>query len=299
MLLVLLIVIVLISYIIMVITINNQFLEQPADEIQQINYIYINGIRINYVKKGKGKPLLLVHGFINSLLMFDKLINILSKNYTIFALDLIGFGFSDKHLNLTYTRKNMAELAVKFMVSQGFDKFALMGHSMGGEVALNMSYYHPENITKLILIDATGCTDILKLPNFMKKFSFLGIFLLKISFRNYYFLKFCFRLGFYDQKNFDKKLFDRIYSILLRIPIKTLYKFGIQGDRMLIKDKIPLIDTDTLIIWGRDDRIVPLKQGESLNRKIKNSKLLVIDNCGHIPFVEKLEPFISSLQKYL
>lgn len=279
--------------------INKHFLNQSLHEIQDINYIYINGVRINYVKKGEGKPLLLVHGFINSILMFDKMVDILSKHYTVLALDLIGFGFSDKHLNLTYTRKNMAEIAVKFMLSQGFDKFILMGHSMGGEVALNMAYYHPQSITKLILVDATGCTDILKLPNFMRNANSFWLFLLKICFKNYYFLKFCFKLGFYDKRNFDENLFNRIYSTIIRIPTKTLYKFGIQGDRMLIRDKISLISTDTLIIWGKNDIIVSLKQGQLLNRKLKNSNLAVIDNCGHIPFVEKSECFIDIIKGYL
>lgn len=286
-------------YIIVSIWINNYFLKKPRYKIQDINYIYIDNIRINYIKKGTGDPILLVHGFINSILMFEKLINILSKHYTVFALDLIGFGFSDKHLNLTYTRKNMAELATKFMSSQGFNKFIVLGHSMGGEVTLNMAYYHPENISKLILIDSTGYKNILKLPSFIKNFNTISEILIKFSFRNYYFQKLCFKHAFYDKRKFDENLFNRIYSIVIRIPIKILYKFGLQGDNIPIKDKIKFIEIDTLIIWGKNDKLVPLKYGEKLNKYLKNSKLVVIDDCGHIPFVEKYDSFINILENYL
>lgn len=288
-----------IIYTTLTIRINNYFLKKPRDEIQDINYVYIDGIRINYIKKGTGDPILLIHGFVSSILMFEKLIDVLSKRNTVFALDLIGFGFSDKHLNLTYTRKNMADLAIKFMLSEGFSRFIVIGHSMGGEVVLNIGYYYPEHINKLILIDSTGYKNILRLPNFLKNLSTISKILIKLSFRNYYFQKLSFKFGFYDKTKFDESLFNRAYSIMIQIPIETLYKFGLQGDSMLIKDKIKFINTDTLIIWGKNDKLVSLKCGKNLNKDLKNSKLVVINNCGHIPFVEKYDLFMNIIESYL
>lgn len=268
-------------------------------EIQDINYVYIDGLRVNYIKKGAGAPLLLIHGFMGSILIFDNLIKSLSKYNTVLAVDLLGFGYSDKHLNFNYSRKNMAEICRKFMLSQGFNNFIILGHSMGGEVALNMSYYYPQNIKKLILVNSTGYTQVFKLAKLINRIKILFKFIIKIAFRTYYLQNISFRLSFYNKKKFDKNLFNRLYSIMIRIPVKTLYQFSIQDDSGKIGEKVNLINTDSLIIWGENDKIIPLRYGKKFNEDLMNSTLIILPKCGHIPFVESYESFMIVLHNYL
>jgi pimeloyl-ACP methyl ester carboxylesterase len=281
------------------ISINIYFNKKFTSNIQNEDYIYIDGIRINFVKKGEGEPILLIHGFICSILIFENIIDTLSQNNTVFALDLIGFGFSDKRRILNYSRKNMGKLATKFMLKQGINKFILLGYSMGGEVALNMAYHYPENIKRLILVSSIGYTKPFMLLNLVKKSQSISKLFIIIYFKSYFIQKLFFKFAFYDKSKFDNKVFTRIYTIINHIPIDTFYKFILSDDSSQISRKIKFINVNTLILWGKNDVVVPLQYGKKLNNDIKNSTLVILDNCGHIPFLEKPKSFIQIVQNYI
>ena len=280
--------------------INNIFSHKNLQNIKGSHYVYIDGLRINYVKKGHGEPLLLIHGLISSINIFQDLIDSLSKYNTVLALDLIGFGLSEKGDNLNYNLKNMSELALKLMEHESFHSFNVLGHSMGGEVALNLAYYYPNHINKLILVGSLGYLDIHATFPITKSPSFILKFLLKIMIKNYYLAKLCFSFIFFNKKNFGTKIFDRVYtSILKNLSLETLYNFTLNYDSGKLCEKIKFISTNTLIVWGRNDILVPLKYGQQLNKDIKNSKLIILDDCGHVPFVERPEAFTTIMRKFL
>lgn len=279
--------------------INYYFNKKFSFDIQNTDYIYIDDIRINFMKKGKGEPLLLVHGFIGSILIFENIIDALSKNYTVFALDLIGFGFSDKRMILDYSQKNVAKLAIKFMSKQQVNKFVLLGHSMGGEIALNMDYNYPENIKKLILVSSSGYISLPPLLNLIKKNKYICQLFLKVFLKNYFIVKLSFKFIFFNKDKFGNSVFNRLYSILNHIPLDTLYKLILNADSGEIGDKIKFITVDTLILWGKNDCLFPLIYGKKLSKDLQNSKLIILDNCGHIPFMERPKSFIHIVENYI
>lgn len=263
------------------------------------NIMLIRGVEVNYIKKGTGAPLLLLHGFMNSLHFFDNIIDDLAKSNTVYAIDIIGFGGSDKKLYLDYSKRNMARIAREFMISQGENTFNVLCHSMGGEVALNLAYYYPENINKLILVSSAGYVKTRKLFYFVEKSKWLFYFFVYHFFFTYSVLYCIFKLAIYNRKCFNKKMLDDIFIQAQSIPFKTFYKLSLQNNYTEIGGKPQSITSPSLLIWGRNDWIVPLKYGERMHNEIKNSRLIVYDNCGHIPFLENRDEFLNHIKDFI
>jgi pimeloyl-ACP methyl ester carboxylesterase len=263
------------------------------------NTIYVNRVKINYIKKGTGSPLLLLHGFMNSLHFFEDIIDDLSQSNTVYAIDIIGFGLSDKNISIDYTKKNMAKVAKEFMEFQGIKKFDALGHSMGGEVVLNMAYHFPECINRLILVGSAGYVKTLKPFYFIQNIKWLFPLFVKYLFCTYTVLYLFFRLALYDKKYLSKKKLNQIFVITLKLPFKTLQKICIQNNKDEISNKVRFIKAPSLIICGKEDRFVKLKYGKRLHNDLQNSSLLIFENCGHIPFLEKRDEFIASVKHFL
>jgi pimeloyl-ACP methyl ester carboxylesterase len=263
------------------------------------NILFIDDIKINYIKKGTGPPLLMLHGFMNSLHFFSGIIDELAKNNTVYAIDIICFGASDKRPYIDYSKKSMAKLAKKFMDSQNIRKFNVLGHSMGGEVALHVAYYYPKNVNKLILVSSAGYVKTRK-PFYLVEKSKWFFYLFSSHFCfTYSVLYIILKLAIYNKKYFNKKMLDDIFIQSQNIPFETFYKLSLQNNHTEIGHKAHSINLPSLLIWGRNDWIVPLKYGKRMHDDIKNSKLIIFDSCGHIPFLENRDEFLNQVKDFL
>ncbi|MBN2253872.1 MAG: alpha/beta hydrolase, partial [Kosmotogaceae bacterium] len=104
---------------------------------------------------GEGKPILMIHGFPGSHVEFQELAELLSANRRIYIIDLPGFGLSTASNKGDYSVKGYADLTADLMDLLNIEKADIIGHSLGGEIALNIAYYYPERIESLVLIDAS------------------------------------------------------------------------------------------------------------------------------------------------
>jgi len=127
------------------------YIDEPIGQ-----YVNIDGAKIYYESHGEGQPLLIIHGFLGSTDNFKKIVPEISEENKVYLIDNIGFGHSDKNPQLDYSKKSMAQLAADFILKMKLDKAIIMGHSMGGEIALNLALDHPDLIKKLILVDSAG-----------------------------------------------------------------------------------------------------------------------------------------------
>ena len=126
-------------------------------------------INTAYIKVGKGKPLLLLHGFDSCLLEFSTLIPYLSQNYEVYALDLLGFGLTERHLQLDYNPKTIKTHLACFCQSIIKQPVVLVGASMGGGTAIDLGVTYPELVEKLVLIDSIGFSGGFPLGQLSKK----------------------------------------------------------------------------------------------------------------------------------
>jgi pimeloyl-ACP methyl ester carboxylesterase len=256
--------------------------------------------------KGKGAPLLFIHGFGAGMWVWEKQIDILSQSYCVYLLDLIGHGFSDRP-RISYTPEVYLRFLRDFMDGVGVEKATLIGNSMGGGLAWAGAIALPERVHKLILINSIP-PDVLTQ---VKNESFRTLAAIKdIPFLPYLVIA-------SRSKNSIKRVLHECVSdtrLLTREVIERQYRLSrIKGspwvlsstlknakEALTFKDALSNIRQPTLLIWGEKDLIFPPPVGESLHRAIPGSEFKLIKGSGHIPMWEtpdQVNPLILSFLK--
>ncbi len=267
--------------------------------------IQINDHTIFYVVKGTDCPLILIHGYGAGIWVWEKQFEALSRFYRVYALDLIGHGFSDRP-RIHYTPETYIHCLRDFMDRVGIEKATLIGNSMGGGVAWAMAILFPERVDRLILIDCVPPDVLREVKNesfrmlaAIKDIPFLPYLVLAIRNRNSI-LKILLEC-ISDVKLITPDVVDRQFQ-LSRIEGTTwaLYSTFSHGREALkFKDRFPLIRKPTLFIWGEKDLIFPPQLGEKLHQAIAGSKLLKIEKSGHIPMWETPDEVNQAILDFL
>jgi pimeloyl-ACP methyl ester carboxylesterase len=263
--------------------------------------VQVNGNTIFYVVKGAGAPLILIHGYGAAIWLWEKQIDLLSRRYRVYALDLLGHGFSDRP-RIAYTPETYIHFFQNFMDAIRVEKATLIGNSMGGGLAWSVAGLFPERVDKLILIDCIP-PDVL---GQVRNDSFRTLVALErvplllylvYANRNRDSVKWILQECVTDKALITPEVVDRQYQFS-RIKGTTwcLYStFRNAKDAIRLKEYLPRIDQPTLLIWGEDDLLFPPSVGEDLNRAIPGSKLQIVEKSGHIPMwetPEKVNPLI-------
>ena len=207
------------------------------------------------------------------------------------ALDQIGYGQSEKPM-MRYTVENFTDYLHDFMVALNIPKASLVGNSLGGWVALDFAIRHPEMVEKLVLVDAAGLhpTIPLKLPEggwkTLTPFNTRWFFDLMAANKEWATAD----LGLLSYETHEKK--GDNYTVASSVAeMGTGQEFE---DKKLDKVKAP-----TLIIWGRDDTLIPMKMGKEFNEGIAGSQMIVIDGAGHVSMMDKPDEFNAAVIKFL
>jgi pimeloyl-ACP methyl ester carboxylesterase len=252
------------------------------------------GQHIHYVEAGTGPTLILIHGLAGSSVHWQSVIAPLALRHHVIALDQIGFGHSDKPL-IDYRAETFVDFLDEFMRVQHLPKATLVGSSLGGWVAALMAIEHPERVERLVLVDAAGMAGLT---------DYLGPKLIMALRQS--------TLG--DARVLDPLLFadPRPYNSeeALRAGFTAHLSAGdgytvskvmdaLERKEDMLDGHLGAIHAPTLILWGRQDRTVPLQFGESMQRGIAGAKLVVFDHCGHGPMIECPRPFVSALENFL
>jgi len=129
----------------------------------------VNGVTINVVMKGNGPPLLLLHGYPQTHVMWHKIAPALAEHYTVVACDLRGYGDSSKpesdDLHLTYSKRAMAADQVAVMSALGFERFRIAGHDRGGRVTHRLCLDHPDRVIRAAVLDIIPTPEVFKRLN--------------------------------------------------------------------------------------------------------------------------------------
>lgn len=245
-------------------------------------------VATTYVSQGSGgTPILLIHGFDSSLLEFRRLSPILAARQSTYAVDLLGFGFTRRNLQIPLNPDNIKTHLYYFWQTIIKQPVILAGASMGGAAAIDFTLTYPEAVQKLVLIDSAG---LAKQPA-IGKFMFPPIDTLATEFlRNPKIRQSISRAAYFD-KSFASLDAQACAALHLKCPDwnKSLIAFTKSGGYGSFIDRISQIQQQTLIIWGKQDKILGTKDAAKFDRAIPNSKLVWIDNCGHVPHLEQPE----------
>ena len=236
-------------------------------------YSDIGGQNIYYQKVGRCKNLILIHGWGESVSSFWPIVDLLKEDFTLWLIDLPGFGKSDLPKR-TFTALDFAKIIAGFIKKNNIEKPTVFGHSFGGKVAIQLAKTYPDLIDKLILEGSSGIKP---------ERSFFQVLIFPFVKIGHFLLPNVFNIKSQIQNILYKKLESDYVNVgkMKDIFLRTI-KENISVD-------LPKIQTETLLIWGEKDRAVPLKYGKKMYHLIPKSKLVVLENTGHFPHVKQAE----------
>ncbi|VEP13555.1 putative hydrolase or acyltransferase of alpha/beta superfamily [Hyella patelloides LEGE 07179] len=245
-------------------------------------------INTAYVKQGSGgTPIILLHGFDSSLLEFRRLIPLLAAQQETWAVDLLGFGFSDRISQIPYGAEEIKTHLHYFWKSCIRQPVILVGASMGGAAAIDFSLSYPEAVEKLVLLDSAG---LAKQP-IVGKFMFPPLDYWATEFlRNPKVRQNISKAAYYD-KTFNSLDAQTCAALHLKCSNwnQALIAFTKSGGYGSFAQEIRNITQETLILWGRKDQILGIKDAGKFAKLIPHNKLVWIENCGHVPHLEKAQ----------
>jgi 2-hydroxy-6-oxonona-2,4-dienedioate hydrolase len=259
---------------------------------QTAKEVLIFGQKIQYVEAGSGPTVILLHGLGGSSQGWQFNVGALAEKYHVVVPDQIGFGKSDKPF-VNYRIRTYVDFLDQFCKQLKIERATLVGNSMGGWIAAMFTASFPDRVDKLVLVDAAGYAP-------PKDFDTRVFFGLNPTTREG--MKVLIAKVFYNKAFQTDAFIDQ--SIAARLAagdgytINSITESIIRGEDFL-DDVVKTIKRPTLIIWGRQDGLVLLTEGERFNKDIAGSKMIVIEQCGHVPNVEKPGEFNAAVLKFL
>ncbi len=249
--------------------------------------ILINGLNINYETTGQGEPVLLLHGWGSSNVVWKSIINNLKDRYTLYALDFPGCGESDLPKE-PLTIIDYENLVLEFCKELNIINPIIMGHSHGGRVALSLMCKKLLSVNKAILFDSAGIVakKPLKTRVKIKTFKIAKWFLTLPLIKNYT----------ADTLNTLRNYFGSSdYKSAPDVMRKTL----VNVVAVDLRDSLKNIDAPTLLIWGDKDTDTPLKNAVLMEKLIPDCGLCVLNGCGHFALIEKPYDVNAILNSFL
>lgn len=235
--------------------------------------------------KAKGNtPILLLHGFDSSLLEFRRLLPNIASDRLAFAVDLFGFGLTERLVNAQISPESIKEHLYAFWKMAIAKPIILVGASMGGAAAIDFTLAYPEVVDKLILIGSAGMTR----GTAMGKFLVSPLDRMATNFLRNPKVRREVSLKAYANPNFVTSDAEICASLHLSMPrwSESLISFTKNGGYGSFAERLKYLQQDTLIIWGDRDRILGTKDAAKFQSTIPNSKLVWIENSGHVPHLE-------------
>lgn len=237
--------------------------------------IDIDGLNIEYTEEGSGAPVLLLHGWNSSFLVYRGIINSLKNNYRVVAVNFPGCAGSDT-METPWNLDDYCDFVLKFMKKLNIENPIMFGHSHGGRVTLKMAATGMVNPPKIVLLDSAG---LIPKKSLKQKFRAKSFKVIKWG------------LTLPVIKNYSEGLLQKArnyygsadYNAAPEVLRKTLVSL-VNTD---LRDILHSITAPTLLIWGENDTATPLSDAKIIESKIKDSGLCVIKGTGHYSFCER------------
>lgn len=254
----------------------------------------IFGAKIRYLEAGDAsKPtVILLHGLGAQAETWALNIPALAANYRVIAPDQIGFGKSDKPL-LKYRVATYADFLDKFMSELKIEKAALVGNSLGGWIAAYTAIKYPNRVEKIVLADAAGIVPA--------NFDINEIYQLNNSTRDEIRANLK-RIFANPALQTNEALVDQFMT--QRIVTNDGYTINsmiesIKRREDFLNERLGEIKKPTLVIWGRQDGLLPVSDANVFNKGIAGSELIIFEQCGHVPQFEKAADFNKAVLEFL
>ena len=255
-------------------------------------------VKIHYLQIGVGEDLLLIHSVGQSLYTFRELISRLSSRFRVTALDLVGFGYSQKPAYFDYSLDEMGELIGNFMDSMGMEYAHLFGFSMGAGYAINFARRFPDRVGRLVLLSPGGITP--EMPLSVRALSnrlFCGVASALISYKS---VKNMLSECFFDLTNYSEEICQEYYRPVAIADTKRAIKSSIINyDDEAVIHSLRRVGAETLLLWGSEDRWHPLEMSEMFRTLMPRITYLPVRNAGHLAHEEKAERVAQMIKQFI
>ncbi len=261
--------------------------------------ILSGGIAVNYHDHGSGFPVVMIHGsgpgvsaFVNWRLVMPEL----ARQRRVLAPDMVGFGFTERPAGMVYTLDNWVDQVIAFLDTMNLPQVDLVGNSFGGALSLALTVRHPERVRRLVLMGAAGVS----FPITQELDDVWGY---EPSFEN---MRRIMDVFAYDRNLVNDELARLRYEASIRPGFQESYASMFPAPRQRWVDALATADDaiagithETLIIHGREDKVIPLENSLSLSRLIARSQLHVFGRCGHWTQIEHAKRFSQLVSNFL
>ena len=272
--------------------------------------VEIDGVNLHYQEAGEGEPLiLLLHGFGASTFSWREVMEPLSTYGHVVAYDRPAFGLTERPLprefmwssGNPYNEEANIEYVIGLIDHFGADKAILVGNSAGGRVALATAVAYPERVQALVLVDSSGASGrTMNLMQFLYQLPQLRA------------------IGPYAVREIASSGVDSIYEAWhdpslvtdeivsgYKVPLqvenwdRALFEFQRASQRPDLTQDLDRLTMPVLVLSGDDDRVIPMEFAVKLSEQIEGSKLVIFENCGHLPHEECPEAFMNTVSEFL
>jgi pimeloyl-ACP methyl ester carboxylesterase len=270
------------------------------------HYIEVGNVNARYWLAGeKGSIVILLHGLNCHVEFWEKNIAALAQEHSVFAVDIVGFGRTDKPA-IAYTFQQMADFVLDFMNAMNIDKASLVGHSMGGGITMMVAARAPDRVEKIVLVDSSGLGKRMSLMVRLLTLPVIGEVLTKPSRQG---VVRQMQMCLYDHSQASDDFIDRAAAIgklpdIQRSVLSVLRGgcniFGMKKKVVTdFSECIKRISAPILVIWGRQDRINPFSDGEAAVERMGDVRLHIIDQAHHFPQIDKPREFNATVLDFL
>jgi pimeloyl-ACP methyl ester carboxylesterase len=268
--------------------------------------VRLDGSRVNYVEMGEGPPLVFVHGLSGCWQNWLENIPHFARTHRVIAVDLVGFGESEMP-NWAISIPGYGRFIDAFLGEIGIERCDLVGNSMGGFISAETAISHPSRVDKLVLVDAAGGPTLREwqdrwAKSLQRATRLTAPLVARIFARREWLVR---------RPRSRKLLMSMVaaHPELLRPELCYEVASGAGKPGFLDAavaladyhywDRIPDIKSPTLVIWGKNDQIVPVKDAYEYTAMIPGARLEIFDDTGHVPMLERPARFNRVLEEFL
>jgi pimeloyl-ACP methyl ester carboxylesterase len=272
--------------------------------------IKVGNVNTRYWMEGEGTPVILIHGLSNSI--EDWLLNfkVLAEHHQVYALDLLGHGKTGKPLSAPYTISNLSRFVIDFMNAVEIKRAHIIGHSLGGAIALTIAIHHPAYLNKLVLVDSAGlgqeCSSVLRLASVPGLGELLAALVMGGSLEKRISMQ---RESWPDPEIVPEEMIrEKYFATRWHEISKTYFKslratFNIWGTKKSvftpIVQKISSLENPVLVVWGEQDDMLPVNQAQIVREKVPGARIEIFENCKHDPMIVNPQRFNQVALEFL
>jgi pimeloyl-ACP methyl ester carboxylesterase len=273
-----------------------------------LRHVSLHGHRVAYRQAGSGPAVVLIHGLTSDSKTWSRVMPSLARRFTVIAPDLAGHGGSDKPKG-DYSLGAHASAVRDLLLTLGHDRASIVGHSLGGGIAMQFSYQFPERCERLVLVDSGGLgreVSLLLRAATLPGSEFVLPFLAAARLLDAGELagRLLGRVGLRAHTDVEEMarghatLSDAGARAAFVHTLRSVVEPGGQrvdaSDRLYLAQHIPF-----LLVWGERDSIIPVSHGRATHQQVPGSRLELFANSGHFPQLDEPERFIDVLVDFM